>query len=36
VWTVLDREQKSRMAMHMVPEQQRTRMRLFIIVHMLY
>jgi hypothetical protein len=35
-WNVRDREQKIRIAMHMVPEQQRTRIRLFIIAHMLY
>jgi hypothetical protein len=36
VCTVLDREQKSRIAVHMIPEQQRTRTRLFIIADMLY
>lgn len=34
--TVLDRGQKSRIAVHMIPEQQRTRTRLFIIADMLY
>jgi hypothetical protein len=36
VCTVLDREQKSRIAVHMIPEQQRTRTRLFIIADTLY